>query len=187
MTDAEYLELDRNSEAKNELRGGRIVTVPGGSPRHSLIAANTCIAAGRRLSDGFRVFDSSLRVCLDRDLSYYVYPDLTIVQSPAEYLEDHNETLVNPKVVVEVLSSATLDSDLGSKARMYTRVPSVHDLLMIDQDRVAVEHWVRWARNRWDVVVLEDRDAVVKLESLGCEIPVAEIYAGLEEPGEPNL
>jgi Uma2 family endonuclease len=174
----EYLEIDQHSEVKHEYMFGEMVRVPGGSPRHSLITANTCIALGRRVnSSRFRIFDSSLRVCLNRDASFYVYPDLTVVEGAIECLD---ETVTNPKVVIEVFSPATRDVGLGGKARMYLGVPSLTDLLMIDQDRVAVEHWVRESTDRWDVTMWKARDAVIPLESLGFTIPVDEVYAGVQ-------
>src|SRR5579862_6968473 len=105
VTPEEYLEIDNASESKHEYVFGEIVKIPGGSPRHSLITANTCIAVGKRLSGGnCRVFDSSVRVCLDRETLFYVYPDLTVIEGAIECLENGDETLVNPKIVVEVLS-----------------------------------------------------------------------------------
>jgi Uma2 family endonuclease len=160
---------------------GQMTRVPGGSPDHSLIAANICIALGKRLpADTTRIFDSSLRVCLDLKTSFYVYPDLTVVEGAIQTLEDRNETLTNPKCVVEVLSPASRNIELGGKARMYTRVESLTDLLMVDQDRIAVEHWSRGADHHWDVAVLEDGNGILKLDGLGCELPMAEIYAGVD-------
>ncbi len=188
VTPEEYFELDRASGSRHEYVFGQMVKVPGGSPRHSLITANTCIALGKRLAGGnCRVFDSSLRVCLDLETSFYVYPDLTVVEGAVECLAMRDETLANPKMVVEVLSPASLNFELGSKARMYTRVPTLGDLLIIDQDKVAVEHWVRWVNHHWDVVLLQELDDVVKLESLGCQIPLQEIYSGVDWPVASKL
>jgi Uma2 family endonuclease len=181
VTPEEYLEIDRNSEAKHEYMFGEITMVPGGSPEHSLIVANTCIALGKRLFGGnCRIFDSSLRVCLDRETWFYVYPDLTVVEGAIEYLEERDETVTNPKIVVEVLAPVSRNVELGGRARMYSRVPSLTDLLLIEQDRIGVEHWVREAGDHWDVVLWKDRAAVIRIESLKCEIPVAEIYAGVD-------
>jgi Uma2 family endonuclease len=94
-------------------------------------------------------------------------------------LEDADETVINPKIVVEVLSPASRNIELGSKARMYLRVASLAELMLIDQDRVSVEHWVRRSEG-WSVTAIEDRAAVVKIDSIGCEVPISEIYAGLE-------
>jgi Uma2 family endonuclease len=182
MTPEDYFEIDRHSEAKHEFMFGEISKVRGGSPQHALIASNMCIALGRRLSGARRVFDSSLRVCLDPKTAFYVYPDLTVVEGPFEFLENANETLTNPKLVVEVLSPTSMNVELGSKARMYTRVPTLTDLLMIDQDRAGVEHWVRKENARWVVDLLEGGDAVLRIESLACEIPLREIYSGTEWP-----
>jgi Uma2 family endonuclease len=181
ITPADYFDIDQASEVRHELVFGRIVKVPGSSPRHSHITANVCIALGKRLAgSNCRVYDSSLRVCLDRETGIYVYPDLTVVEGTVECLENRDETLANPKLVVEVLSPASLDFDLGSKARLYTKVSSLTDLLIIDQDRIGVEHWVRSVDGHWDVVLLKDANDVLKLESLKCEVPVAEIYSSIE-------
>ena len=188
VTSEEYLEIDTASESKHEYVFGEIVKVRGGSLQHSLITANACIALGKRLAGGnCRVFASSLRVCLDRETSFYVYPDLTVVEGAAECLESRDETLTNPKIVVEVLSPASLNFDLGSKARMYTRVPTVSDLLIIDQDRVGVEHWVRWAGGHWDVVLLKDLNDTLKIESIKCDVPLGELYSGITWPGPRKL
>jgi Uma2 family endonuclease len=183
----EYLEIDRNSETRHEYMFGEMVQVPGGSPSHSLIAANICIALGKRLQGSrCRVFGSSLRVCLDPASSFYVYPDLTIIEGDVQCLEYADETVTNPKVVVEVLSPRSRNIELGGKARMYLRVASLTELLMIDQDRIAVEHWVR-CEGEWKMTVLEDRGAVLKMESVGCEVPLAEIYAGQGSRGPTEV
>ena len=180
VTPEEYLELERASEARHEYMFGQMVRVPGGTPRHSLIVANTCIALGKRLSGGgCRIFDSSLRVCLDVEMSFYVYPDLTVVEGAVECLEQRDETVTNPKVVIEVLSPATRDVELGSKARMYIGVPSLKDLLMIDQNRIGIEHWVRQSADHWSMTRWTKREAVIRMESIDCDVPVAEIYAGV--------
>ena len=97
------------------------------------------------------------------------------------------KVVIGNEIVVEVLSPATRSVTLGDKARMYTRVTSVSELLMIDQDGIAVEHWVRHGEDRWDVSVLRDRADVVKMASIGCEIPVDEIYAGVESKGPRKI
>jgi len=89
--------------------------------------------------------------------------------------------VTNPQIVVEVLPPDSPEVELGSKARTYTRVPSLTDLLMIDQKGIGVEHWVRRAGGHWDVALVADREGVIKLEALGCEIPVAEIYGMCDE------
>jgi Uma2 family endonuclease len=175
----EYLEFDRKSEIRNEYVFGEIVAMAGGTPAHSLIAANTGFAVNTKLSGGrCRVYDSSLRVCVDRKSSY-AYPDVTVVCGPLEYLDEKKDTVVNPKVVVEVLSPATRNYDLGDKARMYFRIASLSELLLIEQHEVRIEHWRRQP-NGWGIEVVQDRSATVSIESIGCDVPVSEIYSGVE-------
>jgi Uma2 family endonuclease len=176
----EYLEFDRKSEFKNEYVFGEIVAMTGGTPWHSLIVMNTAFTLNKKLfGSTCHVFDSSLRVCLDRE-TLYSYPDITVVCGALEYTDDRRETVLNPKLVVEVLSPSTRNYDLGDKARMYSRIPSLAELLLIEQRACRIEHWRRQPNGHWDVELIEDPGATVNLESLGCEVPVAEVYSGVE-------
>ena len=180
VTAEEYLEFDRKSELRNEYVFGEIVAMAGGTPRHSRIAANSIIAVGKRLVEGgCGVFDANLRVCVDRNASY-AYPDVTVVCGPLECLDEKKDTIVNPKVVIEVLSPTTRNYDLGDKARMYFRIASLSELLLIEQRVMRIEHWWRLPNGHWEIETLQDRTATVSLESIGCSVPVSEIYTGVE-------
>ena len=182
VTPEEYLAYDRASEVKNEYVFGEIVSMAGASPWHSLLAANALGVFYKQLSGGkCRVFDSSLRVCLDQHSSY-AYPDVTVVCGVLEYVDEKKDTAANPKVIVEVLSPTTRNYDLGDKARMYSRIPSLTDLLLIAQDRVSIEHWRRLPNGHWEIGAVEDRQASIQIESVACALSVAEIYAGVELP-----
>jgi Uma2 family endonuclease len=175
----EYLEFDRKSEIRNEYVFGEIVAMAGGTPWHSRIAANTVFALNKTLFGGrCGVFDANLRVCVNKEASY-AFPDVTVVCGPMEYLDEKKDTIVNPKVVIEVLSPATRNYDFGDKARMYFRIASLSDLLLIEQREVRVEHWRRQP-NGWDVEVVQDLAATMSIESIGCDVLVSEIYSGVE-------
>jgi Uma2 family endonuclease len=88
--------------------------------------------------------------------------------------------LINPKVVIEVLSPITRNHDLGDKARTYSRIPSLAELLLIEQREVRIEHWRRQPNEHWDIEVVQDRAATVSIESIGCDVLVSEIYSGAE-------
>ena len=176
----EYLEFDRKSEFKNEYIFGEIVAMAGGTPWHSLIATNTIFLLNKTLFGGeCRVFDSSLRVCLDRE-SLYSYPDVSVVCGPIEYTDERRDTVANPKLVVEVLSPSTRNYDLGDKSRMYARIPSLAELLLIEQSKCRIEHWRRQPNGHWDIEVVEDRGAVLRIDSARCELPVADVYSGVD-------
>jgi len=180
VTPEEYLDYDRASDVKNEYVFGEIVAMAGGTVSHALLTMNAAGELYRHLSGGkCRVYSSDVRVCIDRRSSYS-YPDVTVVCGPAEGVDEKRDTVTNPKVIVEVLSPRTRNYDLGDKARMYSRIPSLTDLLLIEQDRVSIEHWRRLANDHWDISNIADRQGIVRIESVGCELRVADIYSGVE-------
>ena len=180
VTPEEYLEFDRASALKNEYVFGEIVAMAGGRPAHSLLTANVLgLLFGQLVGGECRVYDSNLRVCLDRQ-SLYSYPDLTVVCGALEYVDERQDTVTNPKVIVEVLSASTRNYDLGDKARMYSRIPSLTDLLLIEQDKLLIEHWKRLSDGHWEIVTIADRQATVLIQSAGCELSVGDIYSGVE-------
>jgi Uma2 family endonuclease len=182
FTPEQYLEFDRNSEFRNEYIYGEIVPMVGATPWHSLISNNVGREFSIRfLAHGCRTFDASLRVCLNRE-AIYAYPDATVVCGQLEYLDDKKDTVTNPKIVVEVLSPTTKNYDLGQKLRMYWSIASLTDVLLIDQGRVWLEYWYRVPGGEWSKRVLENLDNILRIESGNCEIPVAELYAGVEFP-----
>ena len=182
VTPEQYLEFDRNSEFKNEYIFGEVVCMAGGSPRHARIIANAIRELGIRLSEGpCGVFSSELRVTLNPKTGY-VYPDVTVACGELEYVDGHEDTITNPKLVVEVLSPTTRNHDLGDKARLYWKVPSLSDVIFIEQSRIGIEHWHRSSDGGWRNTELEDPDGLLTLESLNCQIPVTKFYLGVKLP-----
>lgn len=180
VTADEYLRFERDAEFRSEYVDGQVVPVTGGTADHSLITANTIFSLKTVLAKKTcRVFDSSLMVMLRRESSY-AYPDVTVVCGKPEFLSPTSETLVNPKVIVEVLSPTTRNYDLGDKARLYWQLPSLAGLLLVDQDRVWIEYWSREPGGKWERDVITDLADVVKIRALECELPVSEIYAQVE-------
>jgi Uma2 family endonuclease len=176
----EYLEFDRHSEFRHEYSFGEIIPISGGAANHSLIAGNTIyVLISLLLEKPCLVFDSSIRVLLHKG-SLYSYADATVVCGKPEYLDDHLDTLVNPKLVVEVLSPSTRNYDLGPKTRRYWQIPSLTDLVLIEQDQVWIEYWSREPGGEWMKKMLVERGDVLRVQSLDCTLPVAEIYKGIE-------
>jgi Uma2 family endonuclease len=182
VTPEQYLEFDRNSEFQNEYIHGEIVPMTGGSPRHARIIANAIGELHSRFSEGpCGVFSSALRVAVNPKIGY-VYPDVTVVCGELEYVDAREDTVTNPKVVVEVLSSTTRNYDLGDKARLYWETPSLTNLVFIEQERIWIEHWHRATDIEWKKTVLKDAAGILNIESLNCQIPVGRLYLGAELP-----
>jgi Uma2 family endonuclease len=180
VTADEYLEFDRSAEFKHEYVFGEIVPMASGTPNHSAIGSNINAALWNRLrGKPCRSFDSNLRLSLRRN-SLYSYADVTVVCGQPEYLDDKLDTVTNPKLVAEVLSPSTRNYDLGDKTRAYWSVPSLTDLLLVEQDKVSIEYWSRVPGGEWIKKILSSVGDTLKIDSLGCELPAAEIYDRVE-------
>ena len=176
VTPEEYLKFDRSSEFRHEYVFGEIVPMVAGTYEHGLIEANMIRALGNRLAERpCSLVGSSVRVMLHRD-TLYSYPDATVVCGKPEFLDSEADTISNPKLIVEVLSPTTRNYDLGDKTRMYWLIPSLTDLLLVEQDKVWIEYWSREPGDKWDRRLASDLGDVLNVESLDCAIPVAEIY-----------
>jgi len=180
VTPEQYLEFDRQAEYKHEYHYGEIVAMPGGSLQHNLIAANTIREFRIRLLKGpCRVLTSEMRIAVDTK-SGYVYPDITVYCGAPQYSDEIRDTIVNPKLVVEVLSPCTRRYDLGAKVGFYLRLATLSDFLFIEEDRISLEHWYRGNEGGWKNIVLED--GILEIASLDLKIPISDIYLGVELP-----
>ncbi len=167
-----YLEQERRAETKSEFIDGEIFAMTGASPSHNLIAVN--IAAelrGRLKKRPCRVYSSDQRVRVDQG---YLYPDVSVVCGEPQYFD--NDNLLNPTLIIEVLSPSTADYDLGGKFARYRRIPALKEYLLAAQDRYAVIHFLRQDDHHWLMTELEGADAVLELPTVGCRLPLAEIY-----------
>jgi Uma2 family endonuclease len=178
----EYLKLDDSSDVRNEYIFGEIVPMLEASYRRGVLQVNAGRVLAAHLAEKpCAVVGSGARVMLNRD-TLYVYPDVTVVCGKPEFLDKEGNTLTNPKLVVEVLSPTTRNYDLGDKTRMYWQLPSLTDLLLIEQDKVWIEYWSREPGGKWDREVATDLEDMLRIESLDCELPVREIYYKVDLP-----
>jgi Uma2 family endonuclease len=180
MTVEEYLEAEEACEERFEFLDREMVAVGYGGLRHSLIVTNVAAAihAATRGSSCL-TFGPNIRVCID-DQRLVAYPDVTVICGPPEYLDAGRRILKHPTVVVEVLSPSTRNFDLGEKAKLYRRLPSLREFLIVEQERVFVEHYRRLEDGSWQIVVHAEANPVIRLDSLGAEVVVAELYAGVD-------
>ena len=131
-----------------------------------------------------------MRVCIEAT-GLYTYPDVSVVCGEPRFQDREVDTLLNPTVIVEVLSPTTEAYDRGDKFRHYRRIDSLREFVLISQDRMMVERYTRQGKD-WVLSDMTDPDQVLKLESIGCQIPLDRIYAKIKfpEPGaaeEPTL
>ncbi|MBV8310380.1 MAG: Uma2 family endonuclease [Planctomycetaceae bacterium] len=191
FTPQEYLALERKSEMRNEYYNGEIFAMAGASREHNLIAGNVNAEIRDQILDRpCESYPSDMRVYIEAT-GLYTYPDVTVVCGEPRFQDREVDTLLNPMVIVEVLSPTTEAYDRGDKFRHYRRIGSLREFVLISQDQMMVERYTRQG-NDWVLSDITDPDQVLKLESIGCQIPLGRIYAKVKfpEPGateEPTL
>ena len=183
----EYLAFERDSETKHELVNGVINAMAGATYRHNLIASNVLLVLGTLLrGKGCRAVGSDQRVHVPAT-GLYTYPDITVVCGPPEFHAKDQDTLINPRVIVEVLSSSTEAYDRGAKFAHYRSLPSFVEYVLVAQDEPRVEHFRRIETGQWLLTVYAAENERVALPALGCEMPLGELYDGVEAAGRRDL
>ncbi|MBI2298969.1 MAG: Uma2 family endonuclease [Armatimonadetes bacterium] len=182
----EYLALERAAEHKSELFDGRIVAMAGGTLAHAQIAANALVRLGIQLeSTPCRALGSDAKVKLATRRSFY-YPDVTVICGDVQLLDKHRDTLLNPSVVIEVLSPSTEMVDRIVKWGEYQLVPSLQHYLLIAQDEVCVDVYTRHGE-QWLYTRYTEPEAVVELSAIDCRLRVGDLYHKVElAPEEPE-
>jgi Uma2 family endonuclease len=173
VTVEEYLELDRNSsDVRYEYINGRIIMMAGGTPQHSLIAANITGILRQLLREGSCcAFNSDVKIKLPK--LNYVYADASVSCEQSDFVDP--EFIYHPRVIVEVLSPTTEALDRGEKFEGYRECPSVQEYVMVNTSRQAIEVCRREKNNFWSFQTLR-LGATIELTSLGIHFPVADAY-----------
>src|SRR5579871_2603652 len=149
FTPEEYLAIDRNAPVKSEYYGGEIFAMAGATRAHNRISTNVASLFNVQLQDRpCETYASDMRVQVSPD-GLYTYPDVVVVCGEPHFRDEREDTLLNPTVVVEVLSRSTEGFDRGGKFAQYWGLHSITDYLLIAQDRCRVEHFVRQTDNQW--------------------------------------
>jgi Uma2 family endonuclease len=182
MSEAEYLAWEAEQEGKHEWVNGEVVAMAGASARHSTIQANFLSGLVTRLRGrNCRAHGSDLRVRI-AETGLYAYPDVTVVCGPPEYAPTRPESLLNPRVVVEIFSESTEDHDRGAKAAHYRKRPSVQAIVFVDSRRKMVELQARNADGTW--TLSERGEGELRIDCVDVTVPLEEIYEGADLEGE---
>lgn len=175
----EYLAYDRKSDTKHEYFQGEIFAMAGASWQHNAI--NTSITAALHSqvrAHGCNLFANDMRVHIPTT-SLSTYPDLVIVCGELEFEDESVDTLINPTLLLEILSPSTADYDRGKKFAHYRTLPSLATYVMVAQEEVAVEVFERQAENQWVFSEFQSLKDTVKLPSINARLDLAEIYAAI--------
>jgi Uma2 family endonuclease len=180
ITPEQYLEIERAAEYKSEYFEGQMVAMAGASPAHAYIAMNFGAELRQALKQKpCRVAGSDLRIRVSQE-GLYTYPDVVVVCGQPRYADDQGETLLNPTVLIEVLSKSTEAYDRGFKFAQYRRIESLREYVLVAQTEVRVEVFELQADGAWRIRESAGLDASCRLNSIDCTISLAEIYGKIE-------
>ncbi len=185
LTPAEYLAIERKAEFKSEFLNGQMFAMAGASRFHNAVTDNLIIEIGSRLKGTpCRTYSSDMRVLISAT-GLYTYPDIVIVCGEPKFEDGAFDTLLNPQVIIEVLSDSTANYNSGTKFRHYERIESLKEYILVAQDEPAIERQVRQSQWDWLLTTITSLDAESELVTVPVKVPMADIYAGVTFPDPP--
>jgi Uma2 family endonuclease len=176
----EYLDLERKAWEKHEYMSGEIIKMNGASLKHCIITVNLIGAIALFLKGkNAEVFPSNLRLYIPAANSF-TYPDLTIVCGKPELLDDHFDSLLNPAVIIEVLSPSTESYDKGNKFFTYQQIPSLKEYILVDSTSCAIQTIVKKDDGLWQFATITNLANTLTIQSIGQLIVLSDVYDGVE-------
>lgn len=180
LTPEEYLAIERRAEVRSEYLDGEMFAMAGASPQHIRICAALTASLWNQLVDRpCDVLPAEMRVKIPAN-NLYTYPDIVVVCGEEVFEDAELDTLVNPTLLIEVLSPSTADYDLGAKFGHYRTIPSLREVLYVSQTEAHVLHYVRQDDDTWILSETRGRDGRIPLPSIAAELHLAEVYAKVD-------
>ncbi len=181
LSDKEYLAFEREAEERHEYYRGEMFAMSGASFKHNVIEDNLRVLLGTFLKDRkCRSFGSNLRVHIPAN-TLYTYPDILIVCDEPAFTDDEFDTLLNPSVIIEILSPSTANYDRGTKFDLYREIKSLQEYVLIDSTKVHVVRYTRNAEETWTLSESKNLHDPFYIATIGFDVPIAEIYAGIPD------
>ncbi|MCC3422221.1 MAG: Uma2 family endonuclease [Microcoleus sp. PH2017_29_MFU_D_A] len=175
-TPDEYRELEETTEFRNEYRDGEIVEMTGGTINHSQIIGNIYAFLKSALrGNNARPFMSDLRLWIPR-YRRGTYPDVMVVEGELVCTPGRKDEIVNPVLIVEVLSKSTKDFDREDKFRFYRSIPEFREYVLVSQQEFLVQQYIKNESNQWLFQESEGESATVSFSSIGVQMLMSDIY-----------
>ena len=176
ITPEEYLAREREAEFKSEYLNGEIFAMAGASRPHNLITGNIYAKLHAQLERrACNVYPSDMRLKVSSS-GLYTYPDVMVVCGEEQFDDDEEDTLLNPALIVEVLSKSTERQVRGAKFEHYSKLASLREYLLVAQNRPRLELFTKQSPGRWLLAEFESLDDVVVLTSINCELALKDVY-----------
>ena len=179
-TPEEYLALEDAAETRSEYRNGEIISMTGGTTNHNRISLNLAGSINLAFVQAdYEMFMADVKLWIP-DEQVYTYPDVMVVAGAVDYHNRRNDIILNPRVIIEVLSKSTEDYDRLGKFALYRTIPSFQEYVLINQTRIQVEHYTKQAAKRWLLEDLDIEDAQVRFASIPFAISLEELYSKVQ-------
>ena len=177
LTLKEYNQLEEETQQRYEYHDGEVFAMAGGDPVHSAIGVNVTTVLNQLLREkSCNVFNSDQKVYVEA-INRSLYPDASVTCGPVERSEKDTKAIVNPVLLVEVLSDSTEGYDRGKKFKYYSKLPSLREYVLISQHEPVVQLYYRTSdTDLWQIAWVEGLDKTLALQSLGIKTTVEELY-----------
>ncbi len=175
----EYRNLETRAETKHEYHNGEIIEMTGGSINHNSILINLIVLLKLALrGPNYRLQSSDLRLWIPQ-YNRGLYPDLMIIAGEPLFSDNRNDEILNPCVIIEVLSPSTSGYDRGDKFRYYRSIPQLNQYLLVSQGEILIESYSKTSENNWLLQEYTPARGIISLDSLGISLNIADIYEGI--------
>ncbi len=175
-TPEEYLALEETSEDKNEYRQGEIIPMVGATTNHNQIAGNFYRRFPLTINNqDYYTYMETVRLWLS-DYSIYTYPDVMVIKGQPLYQGDSQSNVINPLIIVEVLSNSTQAYDRGDKFKFYRSLPTFQEYILIEQSSYSVERYYKQKDDQWLIDFVMGENAVLQLVSVDWQISLQDLY-----------
>lgn len=183
FTDEEYLILEERATRRSEFYFGEIFAMAGATRRHNVISTNVAASLhGQLRRRPCEVYQNDMRVKIHKN--FYTYPDVVVVCGEPKIERRGGENLLNPTVLIEVLSPSTEQFDRSEKAKNYRTIGSLQELILISQHKSNIEHYARQSTSAWLISEITDAQTVLKLDSIECQLDLADVYGKVDFDAE---
>lgn len=177
MTEAEYLEFERSSEIKHEFINGEVFAMAGATWEHNRIFSAIFVSLSAQLRDKqCRVNPSDQRIKVTAKGIYYTYADISVVCGEPKFASNEFDSLVNPIVIIEILSKSSEAYDRGDKFQLYRQIESLQEYVLVSQTKPSIEGYTRQENGKWELDDVAGLDATFDIASIGCTLALAEVY-----------
>jgi Uma2 family endonuclease len=185
-TEAEYLAIERDLETKHEFYRGEIFAMSGASRQHNRITVNVSAILHEQLKNrNCEHYTNDMRVKVE-STTLYTYPDVVITCHEPRFLDKEVDTLLNPQVIIEVLSDSTEKYDRGKKFELYRHISTLREYILVSQDHAHIDRFALNEQGQWVLNDATGLEASIELTAIACRLPLAEVYAKVEFEPTPE-